>query len=206
MEVRRHVVRAAIRAIILGAVVTIAISVSAALREPVATPEGERAVRAWLAPVPEGWPASPWPTARHDSAWARERWELRGDPPRTPTGRARDFAAQWSIRCGWPLPAFKATRNRLRSLWGQGETFRRPSDGPSDSLSEGVVIAASSIGGVEGQYIVPVTPIALGFVVDSIVWAVPFFALSLVTLRRRQRENRLRAAPPVPTAPPRSRN
>ena len=189
---RTHeLISAALRALILGAVVSIAVAVASALRAPASTPSTSRAVSGWLAPVPFGWPPSPWEMARHEERWGRVTWELHGDPPHTPTGRANDFAAQWSLQCGWPLPAFSCVRTRLRALWDQGQTFAPPWDGPSNALGEGMVIAAATMGTTEGQFIIPVTPIWIGLTVDTLVWAVPFFMISALShLRSRMRPGR----------------
>jgi len=209
---RREVRNAALRAIVLGFVCTVAVAFAAALQEPVATPEGTRAVTGWLVPVPDGWPSEPWPMARFGSRTARITWELRGDPPwistapagptvpgapsspPSPRVRARDFAAQWSMHCGWPLPALRCTRNRLRAIWDQGETFVPPTHGPSRSLSEGIVIQAATLGAAEGQFLLPVVPVWSGLIVDSLAWAIPFFALSSFS-RRLARWRRDRSTP-----------
>lgn len=196
--VRRSWRSALAQALLLGLLCAVAVSIAGALSQPASTPEGRSPVTRWLAPVPEGWPSEPWSEARHERGWARETWELRGDPPMTASGRASDFAAMWSLRSGWPFPAFVCTRLRLRRLWDQGDTFSAPWDGASASWREGIVIPAARLGASEGQFLLPVEPLWGGLLLNTVAWALPFLVIGFVT---EQVMGRRRRAPHSPSTP-----
>ncbi|MBM4112043.1 MAG: hypothetical protein FJ253_01515 [Phycisphaerae bacterium] len=208
---------AIVRALLFGSICAIAISCAAALSAPPETPAGRALVNAWAASTPDGWPATPWREARFDRSWARETWELRGDPPVSGGRRADGFSAQWVLRTGWPLPALQCVRNRLRSLWGQGAGPRSPFADESESLSEGWRLHPSMFGGGGDEHLlVPVTPLWFGLAIDSIAWSIPIFAIGALSRRlsaaRKARRRRalasvMRAAgPPSPPAPPPDRS
>lgn len=172
-----------VRAVCFGAICALAVSTAAALRVQASTPEGRAVVHGWMSPVPVGWPAQPWPEARVDRSWARQVWELRGDPPFSGGRHGDGFSAQWVLRTGWPLPALQCVRSRLRTLWDQGVAARSPVEGESESWSEGIRVAATSIGGDDGFMLVPVTPIWWGLVFDAIIWAIPIYAIGVASRR-----------------------
>ncbi len=190
---------AILRALCFGALCAIAVSVSAALRAPVSTPEGRAEVDAWFTRVPPGWPAKPWAEARFERSWGRETWELRGDPPLDGGRRGDGFTAEWVQRTGWPLPAFQCVRLRLRTLWQQGEPRLAPWDGPSESLSEGLRIPASALGAHEGQMLIGVTPLWPGLAIDSIAWALPIWLIGYASRRLSERRAAKRRAAPPPS-------
>lgn len=194
---RQRLAGAAARAIILGAICTGAVSIAAALAAPAAVPAGMTTVAAWRAPVPPGWPATPWSSARRDAGWGRDTWELRADPIGSTAERAKGFPVQWVLHCGWPLPAFECVRHRIRALWDQGENRQEPQEGPSASLAEGVAIPAAALGASEGHFLIPIVPVWSGILVDTLAWGAPFFVLSAALIMVRTRDAKS-TPPPAP--------